>query len=180
MLPEAALAACTNGQVFYDPLGEFSRRRNMLSHYPEDVRFKKIAARCMSAGQAGQYNYPRSIRRGEMFAAQYAETKFCADVMSLVFLINKRHMPFYKWVHRAVKGLPLLGPAMHAAVAALVREPDPRVKEVSMERICLLVIECLKKENLTDGSSAFLPDHGPRVQLRIRDDDMRRRDVWIG
>ena len=109
VLPENSLAACTNGKVFRDPLGEFTEwREALLAFYPEDVRRKKIAARCMTIGQAGQYNFPRCVQRGELFAARYAETKFCADVISVVFLLNRRYTPFYKWMHRAVGDFPSL------------------------------------------------------------------------
>ncbi|MCK7515360.1 MAG: DUF4037 domain-containing protein [Desulfobacterales bacterium] len=91
-LPEANLAVCTNGRVFVDPLGEFTRiREGFLAFYPEDVMLKKIASRCMTAAQAGQYNYYRCVRRGEHAAAQYAEAKFIGDVISIVFLLNKRY-----------------------------------------------------------------------------------------
>ena len=38
-IPEPSLAICTNGSVFEDPLGEFSRwRKTLLNFFPEDVR----------------------------------------------------------------------------------------------------------------------------------------------
>lgn len=129
-IPEKNLAACTSGEVFADPLGEFSRiRQQLLQGYPEDVRLAKIAARCMSSGQAGQYNFHRSIWRGEYFAAQYAETKFCSDIMSLIYLLNRSYAPFYKWLHRGVATLPTLGRFMSQKVTALTaaREYEERI-----------------------------------------------------
>ena len=76
--PNWRLAAATNGKVFYDPLGEFTSIRNqLLNFYPDDVRLKKIAARCMTIAQSGQYNLGRCLKRGDQFSAQYSETKFC-------------------------------------------------------------------------------------------------------
>jgi hypothetical protein len=46
--------------------------------------------------QVGQYNFVRSLKRKELFAAHYAEAQFCADVISLVFLLNRKYAPFYK------------------------------------------------------------------------------------
>jgi len=58
-----ALATAVNGRIFQDQAGKFTAIRNTLvNDYPDDVRIKKIAARCMSAGQAGQYNYPRCVK----------------------------------------------------------------------------------------------------------------------
>ncbi len=181
LLPETSLAVCTNGKVFRDPLGEFTEwRETLMAFYPEDVRRKKIAGRCMTIGQAGQYNLPRCVRRGEHFAAQYAETKFCADVISLVFLLNKRYMPFYKWMHRAVRDLFVLGAWVHDRIAALISERDVSRKENRVEEICEALILELGRQGLSDHPSTFLPDHGPVVQERIRDASLRARNVWVG
>ena len=181
ILPENSLAACTNGRVFRDPLGEFTAWREALNaFYPEDVRRKKIAARCMTIGQAGQYNFPRCVRRGERFAAQYAETKFCADVISVVFLLNRRYTPFYKWMHRAVGNLPVLGGWIRDRVTGLITEPDFAKKEERIEEICGALIQELDRQKLSTHGSTFLPDHGPVIQATIQDGPLRARNVWIG
>lgn len=84
-------------------------REALLAHYPQDVRLRKIAALCITLAQTGQYNFLRSLKRGELFAAEYSAMKFCADAIALVFLLNRRYAPFYKWLHRAVRDLPILG-----------------------------------------------------------------------
>ncbi len=181
LLPENALAACTNGRVFRDPLGEFtSWREALIAFYPEDVRRKKIAARCMTIGQAGQYNFPRCVRRGELFAARYAETKFCADVLSMVFLLNRRYTPFYKWMHRAVGNLPVLGGWIRDGITGLIAEPDFAKREERIEEICSALIGELRRQELSTHSSTFLPDHGPAIQTTIRDEALRARNVWVG
>ncbi len=122
-LPETYLATATNGRVFTDPLGEFTAfRRGLLAFYPEDVRLKKLAARCAVAGQAGQYNYARCVARGELVAAHCALSAFMEAVASIVYLLNKRYRPFYKWMHRGMKELPLLGASCHHLLAVLCAE----------------------------------------------------------
>lgn len=180
-IPEKNLAAATSGQVFEDPLGEFSRiRQGLLGFYPDDVRIAKIAARCMTAGQAGQYNFPRSIRRGELFAAQYAETKFCADIMSLVYLVNRRYAPYYKWLQRGLAGLSRLGDRLSGDMSALMAARSPGAKSAGIEAICATVIAELRREGLSDSGSPFLLDHGPLVHDRIIDPALRAVDVWVG
>jgi len=180
-LPEEALSKCTNGSVFIDPGGEFSEiREDLLRFYPEDVRLAKIAARCMTVAQSGQYNYMRSVRRNEDYAAQCAETMFCSDVLSLVFLLNKRYTPYYKWRHRAVAGLPILGEFVHDRISALLNTGSPKAKADTFEEICVAVIEELRREGLTGLSSDFLLDHGPVIHDKIKDSRLRKRDVWVG
>ena len=72
-LPSHALAEATNGEVWRDDQGLFSSvRGTLLTGMPEDVRLKKLAARVITMAQAGQYNYPRCVRHGELGAAMLA------------------------------------------------------------------------------------------------------------
>lgn len=181
LLPENALAAATNGKVFQDPSGEFSRiRESLRQYYPEDVRLKKIAARCMSIGREGQYNFRRLVKRSEFYAARYAETKFCADALSMVFLFNKKYAPFYKWTHRAVRDLPILGAWFHQAVSDLMRESHNESKINQIETMAQALIHELQRQGLSGSKSDYLPDHGPIVQQTICDKGLRGRNVWVG
>jgi hypothetical protein len=169
-IPEQALATCTNGKVFTDPLGDFTRwRKALLGFYPEDVRLKKIASRCITAAQAGQYNFERSLKRNDLFTAQYSETHFCEDIISLVFLLNRKYMPFYKWMHRGLKELPLLGEVMYKIIADLTAQEVHRAKSIIIEEICSKIIEALKGEGISDSSSSFLLDHARSIHNRIAD-----------
>jgi hypothetical protein len=181
MIPESSLATCTNGDVFWDPLGEFSRWRDaLLAYYPEDVRKKKLASRCMTLGQAGQYNFPRCVARGEDLAARYAEIKFCTDVISAVFLLNHRYTPYFKWMHRATKQLPILGTRIHGLLSELILTPDRVLKQQLIEIICAELVNELTRQSLTTCTSSFLPDHGAAIQDKIHDPELRKRNVWVG
>jgi len=180
-LPEANLAACTSGEVFVDPPGEFSSIRTRLAaFYPDDVRLAKIAARCMSAGQAGQYNFHRSVWRGEHFSARYAETKYCADIMSLVYLLNRVYAPFYKWLHRGLKNLPRLGQFMARKVTALTAATEYEEKRLLIDEIANAAICEIQMEGLSHLESKFLVDHGPYIHARITNSSLRETNVWIG
>ena len=175
-IPEQALGTCTNGRVFTDPLGEFSRWRETLLHfYPEDVRLKKLASRCMTIAQLGQYNFERSIRRKDLFAVRHAEMMFCADVISLVFLLNRRYSPFYKWMHQGVKELPILGQKISVMISDLIARTDDNEKIAIIEEICALIIETLRNEGLTDSTSDFLLDHAHKIHEKIESAELRER-----
>ena len=175
-ITEQSLATCTNGRVFHDPLGEFSRwREALLAFYPEDIRLMKIASRCVTIAQSGQYNLSRSLKRGELFAAHSAVIQFCTDTMSLLFLLNKQYAPFYKWMHRAVKDLSLLGEWAHSLVLDLLADTDFKEKLPMIEDACAIIIRELWSEGLTDSSSDFLLDHGHSVHSRVRDAGLRER-----
>ena len=186
VIPESNLATATNGQVFTDPAGEFSAFRESLKHfYPEDIRLKKIACRCMIMAQSGQYNFMRCVRRGEFVAAQCAETEFINTAISLVFLLNKQYKPFYKWMHRALRELPRLGDVMYDLCSDLTTAHTVASgrkvyewKSDRIEAICRHIVGELKRQNLSDSNSDFLLDHGPPVQRRIQDPLIKSISVW--
>ena len=64
-LDEATLAAATNGAVFADPLGAFSAVRGRFLRMPDDVRLARLGQRLGMMAQAGQYNVPRMLSRGD-------------------------------------------------------------------------------------------------------------------
>jgi len=180
-IPETALSACTNGQVFHGPPGAFMRMRNILTKfYPEDVRMKKMAARCMTIAHYGQYNFARCVDRKEYYAARHAETEFGSAVISLVFLLNRKYMLFFKWMHRAVKDLPVLGAFTHEKLLELINTVDYKKKNLLIETICARIIQELKEQGLSESPSDFLLDHGPVIQQKIKDPELQRMSVLYG
>lgn len=175
-IPEQNLATCTNGKVFSDPLGEFTRwREALLAFFPEDIRLKKIASLCITVAQTGQYNFMRSVKRGEIFSATYSAVKFCTDAICLVFLLNRRYAPFYKWLHRAVRDLPVLGREVHGRVAGLLETDDSQRRMDLMEDISVLLADELRRQGLSHLPGDFLLDHAPVVQEKIADPQLRQR-----
>ena len=180
-LPSYALAEATNGEVWRDDLGEFSAVRETLLHgMPEDVRRKKIAARAVSMAQAGQYNYARCLKHGEAGAAQLALTEFVRSACSMVFLLNRAHEPYYKWVFRAMARLERLSELREALEFLLIGENDSALKQGVAEDICAQVITELKRQELTDSSSDYLEAHAFEVQERIESRALRSMHIMEG
>jgi tetratricopeptide (TPR) repeat protein len=109
MLDEATLAAATNGEIFADPYGAFSRTRQGFTLMPQDVRLSLISRRLGMIAQSGQYNFPRMIARQDGAAAWLCIEQFVAAVSSLIFLINTPvsagYLPYYKWSFAALRRL---------------------------------------------------------------------------
>lgn len=179
-IPEHALAACVNGRVFTDPLGDVTRWRQAIGcYYPEDIRLKKIASRCITVAQSGQYNFPRALQRGERFAANAARAQFCSDIISLVFLLNRRFIPFFKWIHQAVADLPILGATVYSQVDRLLASPEPREQAGIMASLSGQAIQALRDQKLSSGSSDFLLDHAASVHEKINDARLGERMTVI-
>lgn len=108
-LSESTLATATNGKIFADPLGEFSKARQSFKLMPDDVRISLISRRLGMISQAGQYNFPRMIARKDASAAWLSINEFVRTTASLVFLLNNPvtagYLPYYKWQFAALRKL---------------------------------------------------------------------------
>ena len=108
-LDESTLATATNGRIFADALGIFSKTRQGFTFMPEDVRLSLISRRLGMLAQAGQYNLPRMLQRGDGAAAMTSIHEFAQAAISLVFLVNNPvsvgYAPYYKWRFAALRRL---------------------------------------------------------------------------
>lgn len=198
ILDEPTLAAATNGEVFADPLGAFSKTCQGFKLMPEDVRLSLISRRLGMIAQAGQYNLPRMLQRGDGAAAWCAINEFAEAVASLVFLINTPvsagYMPYYKWRFAALRRLSRrmaarlpdacaqLEDVLRLASAACFggvgfgeggKGAAPAAKQVVsiVESICAEIVAELGREGLTDSDETFLEWQRPYVEEHIEHRD---------
>lgn len=178
-LPSYALAEATNGEIFEDNLWEFSSIRNEIKcGMPEDVRKKKIAARCALAAQSGQYNYSRCLKHGQNGAAYLALGEFVKNASELVFLLNKAHAPYYKWIFKAMEGLDKL--SVLSGELQNLYEYETAVKAQKIEEISSVIISELKNQGLSSSESDFLEDHAYNVQKIIENKEIRAMHIMEG
>lgn len=108
-IDEVSLAQATNGEVFKDDLGEFTKIRDDLTkHYPNSVLTQKIVDTAHLVSQTGQYNFARAVGRKDFVTARMILSEFISNTIDLVFLLNREYTPFYKWKYRKLKELPNL------------------------------------------------------------------------
>ncbi|MBR0368276.1 MAG: DUF4037 domain-containing protein [Clostridia bacterium] len=179
-LPEHALSEAVNGEIFYDGYGEVTRIRAGLSHYPEDVRKKKLAGSLLLMGQSGQYNYARCLRHGESGAAQLAAVEFVQSCMHAVFLLNGVYMPYYKWQFRAMRGLERLSLLPELMEYLLTTGNDDGLadeKQSVMEGVAGDVIRELRAQGLTKADCGDLEKHAYSVNDSISDGQLRNLHV---
>lgn len=171
-IPEKFLATCTNGEVFADPAGRFSAlRAGLLAYYPEDWRRKKIAAQCMTMAQTGQYNLLRARKRGDTISAMLTRARFAEAALSMVYLLNRRFMPFYKWAGKLAEPLPVLGRECTRTLHALADGAD--MEDVVIEAFCAEVAHYLHDTGLSAEQDSWLWLHGSAVQSTIGDPALR-------
>ncbi|SET28242.1 protein of unknown function [Olsenella sp. KH3B4] len=180
-IPERALAAATNGEVFLDTSGRFTRvRQRLLAYYPKDLRLKLIAHDCAIAAQAGQYNFGRQARRGEKLAALSCLSRFSESATHAVYALSRRYSPFYKWAPRGLDGLGPVGRDVHEALGAVLaawRAGNVELAERQVERASNTLIEVLHAEGLSQSEDGFLLAQAVEVNSHICDEMLRATDL---
>lgn len=179
-VPEYALAEATNGEVFRDDSGFFSAIREKLMHIPEDVRKKKIAGHLLMMAQAGQYNYPRCLQHNETAAAQLSVCEFVQHALHVIFLLNGKFAPFYKWSFRALRDLPQL--ANHAQnLEFLISNPNDESTVIHKQQIIRTIVtdfvDCLAKQQLSSAASTELELNAYEVNRSIGDSRLRNEHI---
>ena len=146
--------------------------------------------------QAGQYNVPRMLARGDGAAAWLCIDEFTMAVSSLVFLLNNPvtvgYAPYYKWRFAALRalsrraGMRLAGVCdelealLHRSSAACFggagfgeggsgAAPHIEAVERTIEAICAQIVEELQRQGLTDSDADFLEWQRPYVEAHIHD-----------
>ena len=181
-IPEHSLAAAVNGSIFRDDLGEFTRiRETILYGMPEDIRLKKLSARAAIMAQSGQYNYPRCVAHGEKGAAALAVSEFVKNTVSLVYLINGKYAPFYKWALRGMENLEIFSDFAPILTDILTEDySDSGLKQSKIEKICSDVAEYFRQSGLSRSQSEFLEPHAYEIQNKIKDINIRSLHVMEG
>lgn len=178
--PEQSLAEATNGKIFYDGLGVFSKIRKTLEYMPEDARLKKLAGELLMMGQSGQYNYLRCVARGESGAAQLAVIQFVSSAMHVIFLLNKKYMPYYKWSFRALRELDKLSELsfdLEDLISSGNSESEVAQKQIKIERISTEIIKMLLEQGISDFCENELEGHAYAVNSKISDAELRNMHI---
>lgn len=179
-ISEQFLLEATNGKIFCDNFGLMTDIREKLAYLPEDIRLKKLAGNILVMAQSGQYNYKRCIDRQETGAAQLAIGEFVNATLKVIFLLNKKYIPYYKWSFRALKNLEILS-ELHDTLEYLISsentEKESKLKIEVIENIASLVIKELENQSLTRASSSNLVNHAYSVNDRIKDAEIRNLNV---
>ena len=181
-LEEQYLAEIVNGELFWTGDGTFAALRERLSRQPADVRCKKLAGNLLLMAQAGQYNYGRCLAHGEPAAAQLAAGEFVRHAIAVIFLLNERYLPYYKWQFRALRQLPLL--AGEAETLELLLTTDngremARAKQDLMENLASAIIAALQDQNLTEAVCGDLEKHAYSVNDHISDPALRNAHILL-
>lgn len=176
-LDDTALCLASNGAVFADGPGTFTAiRQELLAYYPEEIRRKRLAARCAMAARAGQYQLPRCLRRGDLTAAFRCQADFLEQAEAILFLLARRYRPYYKWSHSMLARLPGMEEA--AELLENLAAAKPEMAGESIGKICSLIARMLREQGLSGEEDPFLLSHARAVQASIENEGIRQLPLF--
>lgn len=177
---EYLLATATNGEIFHDELGVFSKiRKNFLAYYPESIWKRKLAQGLHDFSQYAQSNYSRMMARNDSVTALICVGKGVESVLDLIYLLEKQYAPYYKWKKKGLENS-RLGKQILPILEKIAKEPSQmnvwegyRYSAASVhledanvalfEEIAVLILEEMKRQNLVSGNETFLEYYIPQI-----------------
>lgn len=180
-IPDYALAEATNGEVFFDAYGEFSKIRKSLLCMPEDIRIKRLAGNILLMSQSGQYNFARCLLHKEKDAAQLACYEFVNATMKTAFLLKKKYLPYYKWSFRALRET--VKEESLAEKLSFLLSGDNSQSEITdakydiIEEVSCSIINELHRQNLSNSLCDNLEMHAYLINDKIKDERIRNMNI---
>lgn len=167
-IPTERLASVMNGQIFEDPLGEFTRRRAEFARYPEPVRLCRLGQVLGRMAQAGQYNYPRAKKRQDADMMYACLAEFVSAAQETAYLLDETYMPFYKWRARGMARLEHAGSLIPLLHRLMERPAADGQEEETIEAVCACIAAELKRQGLANAEDTFLEYHKREVLQRMQ------------
>jgi len=119
---EQHLCEFTAGVVYRDDPGEFTKARELLAYYPDDVL--RFLLMCDWNAVGGDW-FPigRIASRGDILGLRVQTSKVVHHLMRIAFMASKSYMPYKKWFGTLFKTLPIAA-TLEPVLLDLLQEQD--------------------------------------------------------
>lgn len=179
ILKESTLSFLTSGHIYHDPSNLLLELRSKLNYYPKDVWLKKLAKHIAIMAQSGQYNLIRLQKRNDPIASSIALNTFIESTIHVIYLANKKYMPFYKWAYHGLKDFIVLKEVI-CLLPSLIELKDNDKLNNLIEQIAKLIVEYLNSTNLSTINDNFLENHVDSIINKISNDKIKRLHIMEG
>ncbi|MHC5260096.1 DUF4037 domain-containing protein [Streptomyces sp. UC4497] len=126
-MPQQRLAETTGGMVFHDEPGSLTALRHTLAWYPGQVWRYVLACQWQRISQEEAF-VGRCAESGDDIGSAVVAGRLVRDLMRLCLLLDRRYVPYSKWLGSAFGRLPAadkLAPSLRGALTA----PDHPTRE---------------------------------------------------
>lgn len=187
-ITEDKLAAATNGAVFRDDAGAFTKvRESLLEYYPTNIWMMRLAEKLHGFAQTAQSNYARMMARKDYVAANLCVAKGIEYTMEIVYLLNQKYAPYYKWMRKGMNGLALMdsvAPILDKIAVLPLQaqawegrtynayEVNYRDEVIAcFEDIAEYILMELKMQGVVKGTETFMDVHAQNLMNRVNQGD---------
>lgn len=139
---EQHLLEFTSGRVYRDDVGELTRARESLAHYPDDVLRFLLVGEWNTVGGAW-FPIGRMGSRGDGLGVRLQAATVSHHLMQIAFLVSRKYAPYKKWFGTLFSELPVAD-RLAPVLLELLREE--RWQQVE-ERICEATSILLQAQN---------------------------------
>ena len=105
---------------------------------------------------------------------------FARAAASCVFLLNRQYMPFYKWMPRALRALPLLGGETAERLRRLLADPLNADAPAQIHALCALLADALREGGYTALEGCDMQAIGLNIQAQLTDPALKQLPVLAG
>nr|MDO8114900.1 DUF4037 domain-containing protein [Candidatus Sigynarchaeota archaeon] len=169
-IPEQGLIGFTSGKVFHDATGELSAARTKLQYYPDNV-FRFILASEWSHYAEEAAFVGRAGARGDDLGSRVISTRIVYRLMRIAFEINKKYIPYSKWLGTLFVQLPISLKLLPVLADAL-KSNDWRARERLLCDACLILVNEQDRLGIISGSDAKCGKYFNRDQLVVEVGDI--------
>lgn len=174
-IPSHHLSTAVNGVIFMDNEGTFSKIREiLLKGYPEAVKLHKMAYSCAMIAQSGQYNYGRCLKRADLIGADIAKAHFFEHAMQLVYLLNDKYAPYYKWMHQGLLNCEFGGNEVYYLLESMTIS----CTNEKIDRLCDTLYKLLNHRYPMPLESGFFLDYARSLKEIIKEPAIKELSIW--
>lgn len=165
-IPDEALAASVNGEVFLDTEGTFSAiREGLKKGFPQRLYYLKIAESCARFSQAAQYNFFRMSGREDSMAAGLSLIEGLRHAMKLIYYISGEYPPHDKWLYRGIAEKKEYQKAATLLLMLLEYAPADS-KEILIGELASQLVQKLYAQDIISDSESYLEAHTEELLLK--------------
>ena len=166
-IPEEDITHVINGEVWHDPLGDFTTvRQTLKGYYPEPVRLRRVAHWCRYFSGMGSYALRRAILRENIYYANVTFSRAVKWAIQLAFMLERTYYPYDKWIMAHFARLPRLARRLKPLVdeAILLSTPWERKQDL-LDRMSDVLDQVLVADGVIDPHPKFAvsPTSGYRL-----------------
>lgn len=174
-IPSHYLSTAVNGTIFMDKEGTFSKIREILKKgYPKDVKLHKMAYSCAMIAQSGQYNYLRCLKRADLIGADIAKAYFFEHAMQIVYLLNNKYSPYYKWMHQGLLNCEYGGKEIYN----LLESMSISCTSEKIDNLCNALYELINNRYPMPLGTGFFLEYARYLKDKINEPSIKELSIW--